>query len=67
MKKNMGTLDRAVRLIVAILITVLYFTGTISETTALLFGVVAVIFVTTSMMGFCPIYPLLGINTCKNK
>ncbi|WP_317167568.1 YgaP family membrane protein [Flavobacterium lotistagni] len=65
--KNMGTADRAIRLMVAILIAILYFTGTITGTAALVLGFVAVIFAATSMVSFCPLYPLLGINTCKNK
>lgn len=67
MKKNMGTVDRAIRLMVAILIAILYFTGTITGTSALILGFVAAIFAATSLVSFCPLYPLLGINTCKTK
>lgn len=67
MKKNMGNGDRAVRLIVAAIIALLYFTNTISGTLAIILGVVAIIFVATSLINFCPLYTLLGINTCKTK
>jgi O-antigen ligase len=67
MKKNMGNADRAVRLIVAAIIALLYFTNTISGTLAIILGVVAIIFVATSLINFCPLYTLVGINTCKTK
>ncbi|MFA7274614.1 MAG: DUF2892 domain-containing protein [Crocinitomicaceae bacterium] len=67
MKKNLGNADRAVRLIVAAIIAILYFTNTISGTLAIILGVVAIIFVATSLINFCPLYSLVGINTCKTK
>ena len=65
MKTNMGTADRVIRTIVAIAIGVLYFTGIISGTLAIILGVVAVAFLITSFMSWCPPYDLLGISTCK--
>lgn len=63
MKLNMGTVDRVVRTIVAILIGILYFTGVLSGTLALILGILAVIFLLTSVVSFCPLYALLGLST----
>jgi hypothetical protein len=63
MKKNMGSLDKTIRLIIAIAIAVLYFMKIITGTIALVLLVVAIIFAVTSFINFCPLYTLLGINT----
>jgi hypothetical protein len=65
MKPNMGNADRAIRLIVAVVIAGLYFTHRISGTTAIVLGVVAVIFVVTSTVRFCPAYLPFGLSTRK--
>ena len=67
MKKNMGTTDRIVRLLIAAIIAVLYFTGTIPGIWATVLLVVAGIFVLTSFVSFCPLYAPFGIRTCKMK
>lgn len=67
MKKNLGTSDRIVRILLAVLIAVLYFTNVISGTLAVILGVFAVIFVATSFISFCPLYSIFGISTCKRK
>jgi hypothetical protein len=67
MKKNMGSTDKVVRILIALVIGVLYYTGIISGTTALVLGIFAVIFVLTSLISFCPLYLPLGISTCKKK
>ena len=67
MKANMGVLDKATRMLIVITIGVLYFTKVISGTAAIVLGIIAVIFVVTSFVGFCPLYALLGINTGKKK
>lgn len=67
MKKNMGNADRIIRLIVAVIIAVLYFTGNISGTLGIVLGVIAVAFVLTSAIGWCPLYVPLGIRTCKHE
>ncbi len=67
MKKNMGAIDKVIRIIIAIVIGVLYFTGTISGTLAIVFLVLAAVFVLTSFISFCPLYTLFGINTCVMK
>jgi Na+(H+)/acetate symporter ActP len=65
MKKNMGTVDRVIRIIIAAIIAALYFTGQISGTLALILGIVAVAFAVTSLIGWCPAYLPFHISTCK--
>jgi O-antigen/teichoic acid export membrane protein len=65
MKKNMGTLDRIIRVSLVILIAVLYFTNVISGTWAIILGVVALIFLLTSLIGVCPLYMPFDISTRK--
>jgi hypothetical protein len=65
MKKNMGTLDRGLRLVAALVLVALYFTNTISGTVGYISLVVAPVFALTSVVSFCPAYTLLGMNTCK--
>lgn len=67
MKKNMGTVDRVVRLVIAAIIAVLYFTGQISGTLAIVLGIVAIAFLVTSAIGWCPIYVPFKISTCKEE
>ncbi|PKQ46060.1 YgaP family membrane protein [Confluentibacter flavum] len=67
MKKNMGDLDRGIRILIAIAIAVLYFTNTIEGTLAYILMAFAVVFVLTSFISFCPLYLALGMNTCKVK
>lgn len=67
MKKNVGTIDKVIRILLALAIGVLYFTNVISGTLAIILGIAALIFVVTSFTGFCGIYTLLGINTCPVK
>jgi uncharacterized membrane protein YuzA (DUF378 family) len=63
MKANMGTIDRLLRIVIAIVAGMLYFTGQVSGTGAILLGAGAVIFIVTGFAGFCPLYPLIGIST----
>lgn len=63
MPKNMGTLDRLIRMLIAIGIGVLYVTGRIGGTVALVLGIIAVAFLLTSCLGSCPAYGPLGIST----
>ena len=63
MTKNMGSIDCALRFGAAVLIAVLYFTGVISGTVALILGIVAVIFILTSFVGTCPAYLPFGLST----
>ena len=65
MKKNMGTADRIIRTIIALVIAGLYFGGMISGTVAIVLAVIAAVFVLTSLVSFCPLYKLFGIQTCR--
>ena len=65
MKKNMGTIDRAIRGIIAAVIVVLYFTGVVSGTLGIILLVAAAIFLLTSIVSFCPLYAPFGLSTCK--
>jgi len=67
MKKNMGTADRIIRVMVAVIILILYLTNVISGTLCLILLVIAAIFTLTSIVSFCPLYTLFGISTCRNK
>lgn len=67
MKKNMGNTDRLIRLIVAAVVGLLYYTGTISGTLGLVLLVLAGVFVLTSLVSFCPLYAPFGISTCSTK
>lgn len=66
MKKNMGTIDKVIRVIVAIVIGVLYFTGQITGTAAIILGILAVVFLLTSIVGTCPLYLPVGLSTKKD-
>lgn len=65
MKKNMGIVDRTVRLIAVAIIAALYFTGQISGTAAIILGIIAVAFLLTSLIGWCPVYIPLKLSTKK--
>lgn len=65
MEKNMGFIDRIIRVILAIIVAVLYFTGQISGIAAIILGVIALVFVITSAIGFCPLYYPFKISTIK--
>jgi len=67
MKKNMGNSDRIVRLLLAAIATILYFTNTVTGTLGIVLLAVAAVFALTSLVSFCPLYTLLGINTCPAK
>ncbi len=67
MKKNMGNTDRIVRLLLAAVVAVLYFTNIITGTLGIVLLVLAGVFVLTSLISFCPLYTLVGLNTCPAK
>ncbi len=67
MKKNMGGIDRSIRFIVAAIIVLLYWQGVIESTFAYVLFALAGIFVATSFISFCPLYAIVGLNTCKTK
>jgi hypothetical protein len=65
MKLNMGTVDRSIRLVIAAIIAVLYFTGQITGTVAIVLGIVAIVFLLTSIIGWCPGYLPFRLSTRK--
>ena len=65
MKQNMGTADKIVRLVVVAIIAALYFTGQITGTAAIILGIIAVAFLVTILIGWCPTYVPFGISTKK--
>lgn len=65
MTKNMGTLDRGARVVAAIVLAVLYFTGVVEGTLGIVVLVIAAVFVLTSAVSFCPLYAPLGLSTKK--
>ena len=67
MKKNMGSADRVIRVILAALVVLLYFMGVISGTTAIILLVLATVFVLTSLVSFCPLYLPFGLSTLRKK
>jgi len=67
MKKNMGLADKVIRILAAIGIGALYFTGQIDGTTSIVLGALAVVFIATSFMSFCPLYLPFGLSTRKEK
>ncbi|MCK9422478.1 MAG: DUF2892 domain-containing protein [Bacteroidales bacterium] len=67
MKKNMGTIDIVIRLLIAALVIILYFTQVISGTLAIILLIFAGIFILTSLFGFCPLYLPFGISTKGKK
>jgi hypothetical protein len=67
MKKNMGNTDRIIRIIAAIIFSVLYFTGTVTGTVGLVLVILGAVFLATSFISFCPLYTLVGVNTCEKK
>jgi len=63
----MGTADKVIRIIAALIIGVLYYQGIITGAVGIVLIVLAVVFVLTSLISFCPLYTLFGINTCRKK
>jgi len=67
MKKNMGNADRIIRILLAVVMAVLYFTHTVTGTFGIVLLVLAGVFVLTSLVSFCPLYTLIGLNTCPSR
>jgi len=67
MKKNMGTIDKIVRIVLALVAVVLFFTHVVSGVLGIVLLVLAGVFVLTSLISFCPLYLPFGISTCKKK
>ncbi|MBN8863718.1 MAG: DUF2892 domain-containing protein [Sphingobacteriales bacterium] len=67
MKKNMGNADRIVRILIAAVLAGLYFGGILTGTLGLILVIVAGVFLLTSLVGVCPLYSLIGVNSCPRK
>jgi Protein of unknown function (DUF2892) len=67
MKRNMGTIDRIVRVVISILFVVLFFTGTVTGTLGYVLLALAGVFTLTSLVGVCPLYLPFGLSTCPVK
>lgn len=65
MKKNMGSLDRGIRILLVVLVAILYLTNQISGIAAIVLGIFAVTFLLTSLTGFCPLYFPFKLTTMK--
>ena len=67
MKSNMGSMDRSIRIGIALLAVVLYFTNILTGTLGIVALVLAGVFLLTSVISFCPLYAIFGITTCPVK
>lgn len=67
MKKNMGSTDKGIRVIIAVIIALLYYFNVVEGTLAYILMALAIVFLLTSFIGFCPLYAPFKINTCKTK
>lgn len=67
MKKNMGSADRIIRLLLSIAMATLALAGLVTGTLGIILLAVAGIFLLTSIVGMCPVYTLIGLNTCPRK
>jgi hypothetical protein len=67
MKKNMGTIDRVIRILVAVVVVVLWLANVISGTLAIILLALSAIFIVTSFLSFCPLYIPLGLSTRKKE
>ena len=67
MKKNMGTIDKVIRILVAVVVVVLYLTNVISGLLGIILLILAAVFVLTSLLGFCPLYLPFGLSTKKKE
>jgi len=67
MKKNMGTIDKSVRILIAAVVVLLFFTNVITGTLAYILLALSAVFVLTSFLSFCPLYLPFGLNTRKKE
>jgi hypothetical protein len=63
MKKNMGTIDRIIRILLAVVVIILYLSDSITGVAAIILGILAIVFIITSLIGFCPLYLPFKIST----
>jgi len=67
MKTNMGTIDKAVRIFLALVVLLLYFTGNLSGTAAVILLIISAILLLTGITGVCLVYKILHLSTLKNQ
>lgn len=67
MKANMGRTDKVIRVFIAVVVGVLYWQGIIEGILAYILMAFAIIFLLTSLISFCPLYTIFGLNTCRRK
>ncbi len=67
MKANMGSADRIIRIVLAVVMGALYFQGIVGGVLGIILVVAAVIFALTSLISFCPMYPIFGLSTKKKE
>lgn len=65
-EKNMGKIDSGLRLTIAVVLFILFFSKTVSGTIGYIDLGLAILFTITSFVGFCPLYKLVGLKTCPN-
>lgn len=67
MKKNMGSTDKGIRVIIVVVLALLCYFNIVEGTFAYILMALAIVFLLTSFISFCPLYTPFGINTCKTK
>lgn len=67
MKKNTGNADRLIRVLLAAVFAYLYFGNVVTGTAGIILAVLGGVFLLTALVGFCPLYALVGVNTCPAK
>jgi hypothetical protein len=67
MKKNVGTIDKVIRILIAVVVVTLYFTNVISGTLGIILLALSAVLVVTSLLSFCPLYLALGLNSDKKE
>jgi hypothetical protein len=67
MKKNMGSLDRGIRIAIAVIFAILFATGIVTGVLGTILIIVGGVFIATSVVSFCPLYTIIGISTCSTK
>lgn len=67
MKKNMGKTDKLIRVTLGLIFIALYFAGTVTGTLGIVLVILGAVFILTSATSFCPLYTLVGIDTCAVK
>lgn len=67
MKKNMGSVDKGIRVAIAVIFATLFVTGIVTGVLGTILLIVGGVFIATSVVSFCPLYTLIGVNTCSVK